>query len=90
MTNIATARRDLSIARHLEDGTFAAWADGFGVWHARVPKTMGAPYNAARYTVRLMLQERAPRGAWIDPPSITRDPANDTDTGYAYVEAPIK
>jgi hypothetical protein len=51
---------------------------------------MGAPYNAARYTVRLMLQERAPRGAWIDPPSITRDPANDTDTGYAYVEAPIK
>lgn len=71
MSNRATQNRDLGIARLLEQGTVRTWADGSGTWHARVPVAFTHPHNLARYAIRLVLQERAPRGAYVDPPTIT-------------------
>lgn len=76
--NVASERRDIALARHIEEGTIRAWADGFGIWHAVVPVAheeqapeepgFARPYEVARFAIRLCLQQRAPRVTHIDPP----------------------
>jgi hypothetical protein len=76
MSNRATSNRDLHIARSIEEGKIRVWADGFGVWHADIPLIKGCghgysrPLEIARYAIRLMLQERAPRDTYVDPPEV--------------------
>ena len=43
------------------------WADGFGVWHARVPRHCVAPLLAARRAIRDELQSDVARRCWNKP-----------------------
>lgn len=63
-----------------------AWANGFGIWHVRVPRNAASPIIAARARLRdeLTLRERnvAP-GIWKQP---IRVPEYDDDNTIVYRE----
>ena len=86
MTNVATIHRDAGLRRNIEDGLIIVWADGFGVWHARVAATYANPINVARLAIRLQLQDRAPRDTYVNTPAVTYTPEDDTNTHFAYKE----
>jgi hypothetical protein len=79
--NVAEVQRDISMARTIEEGRIRVWADGFGIWHARVPLSMAFPMGAAKIAIRLALQERAPRDEQVPMPHVRvvfRDEENNT------------
>lgn len=86
MSNGATTNRDIQIAHAIEEGRIIVWADGFGVWHAKVLKSYTHPIGTARLAIRLMLQERAPRDTYVDLPEVVHTPEDSTDTHHAYKE----
>jgi hypothetical protein len=88
MGNRATENRDVQLRLQQGDGHIVTWADGFGVWHAKVDKTYSHPLGVARAILRVELQDRAPRDTFVDAPRVERTPEDDTDTQYAYKEAP--
>jgi hypothetical protein len=65
------------------------WADGFGLWHARVPRHAASPLIAARHALRDELTAResasvpTARGLWMHP---VRVHALDTDETIVYRE----
>ncbi len=66
------------------------WADGFGVWHARVPRTTDGvgDFLAAREAIRTELQERAPRGVHVETGAVLRADLSDAAT-LVYAEEPV-
>lgn len=76
--NVAEVQRDIGMAHAIEEGRVQVWADGFGLWHARVPLSMVFPMGAAKIAIRLALQERAPRDVQVPMPKV-RLIARDTD-----------
>jgi uncharacterized lipoprotein YmbA len=69
--------------------TAHTWANGFGVWHARVSRTAASPLIAARRALRDELQARESRSApvdreiWMRP---VRVPEHDTADTIVYRE----
>lgn len=62
------------------------WANGFGVWHARVPRNCASPLIAARRALRDELEQRennVARYVWLD---AVRVPELDTDDTVVYRE----
>ena len=62
------------------------WADGYGVWHARVPAGCVSPLIAARKALRDELQAReahVAREVWLHP---ERVPELDTAGTVVYRE----
>jgi hypothetical protein len=63
------------------------WADGFGVWHVRVPKDSASPVVAARRALRAELLEREEHVAgWVWMQAV-RVPEQDTEDGIVFREA---
>lgn len=63
-----------------------AWADGFGVWHARVSRHAASPLIAARRLLRdelLQRDEHVAREVWMHP---ERVPDLDTEDTIVYRE----
>lgn len=65
-------RHDTFVAEHEPAAPVAVttWANGFGVWHARVPRNAGFPLIAARRAIRDELLARVKdcrRDVWMYP-----------------------
>lgn len=81
------------IASLIEAGEIRTWADGFGVWHARVKNTYAFPMGVARLAIMHELQQR--QGAPVAVPRLVvaeRGETHDTyregdDTDFAAVVA---
>lgn len=79
--NRAEVQRDIAMHHAIQEGRVRVWADGFGIWHARVPLSMVHPMGAAKIAIRMALQERAPRDEQVPMPHVrvvTRDEENNT------------
>lgn len=88
MSNVATERRDTNLARDIESDRIRTWADGFGIWHASVSMDYANPARVARYAIRLELQARAARGAYVDPPRVRL--ANDGPGHVCTLDPPCQ
>ena len=67
----------------------STWANGFGVWHVRVPKGAASPLTAAQDALRDELQARDANTAerfWVEP---VRVPSLDDETTIVYREADL-
>lgn len=70
-------------------GATRTWADGFGVWHARVPRAVDSPVDLARWALREELLARAARvdpRVWLHP---ERVPEMSDDTTVVFREADL-
>lgn len=84
----ALAQAIIDVADHMERQApgVTTWADGWGVWHARVPRDCVSPLIAARRALRDELVPREPRcdrAVWMHPERI---PELDTDDTIVYRE----
>lgn len=65
------------------------WADGYGVWHVRVPREVGTPEATAQRALRDELVARESAGTPVPPEVYTnpvRVPDLDDDTSIVFRE----
>lgn len=60
------------------------WADGFGVWHAKVP---GEKYSAARDSARLAISDELAERGWLFDGKLTVCAGGPSEGWYEFKEA---